>query len=97
MFTTSSTSLYETCIVLFTNSCAVYRSLFFVQRGYTAAFAIGLILYAFLYRPLIDSIRLRQLGLIKKREAWKLIYSVFQLSVQVFQTAIFFKINWLIY
>ncbi|MFC3364467.1 hypothetical protein ACFOG5_14930 [Pedobacter fastidiosus] len=44
--------------------CAKYNS--------SAIFFVGFLVYALLYRPLVDGIRLVDLGLLKKAETWKM-------------------------
>lgn len=43
-----------------------------LKMNLTNFFVYGIILYAFVYRPVIDGIRLVKIGSIEKKEAWKL-------------------------
>jgi len=50
--------------------------------NYSAVFAIGALFYALIYRPLVDGNRLLQLGLVERKEWWKL-FIPFYLNIHV--------------
>ena len=45
---------------------------YMLYEGSNPLFAIAVLVYAFLYRPLVDGIRLRSLGAVDKKEIVKL-------------------------
>lgn len=43
-----------------------------LKMDFTGFFGYGILFYAFIYRPVVDGIRLTGIGSMGKKEAWKL-------------------------